>query len=121
VSCDTAGLLGPRKANGDLPDIDFMHPAGGKYIDKVIDVDLPYNGDAPDLGAFEEGEVTVIAGPIRKKISVKTYTSTATEFYTISGRRVFPKGNSMLLKTTLYIIRQSGAAPQRTTMMLHIR
>jgi hypothetical protein len=54
VSIDTAGVRGPRKADGSLPDVDFMHLAqGSDLIDGGTDVGLPYNGAAPDLGYAE--------------------------------------------------------------------
>ena len=59
VSADTAGVRGPRKADGSLPDITFMHLAPGSWlIDAGTALGLPYNGSAPDLGAFETGSVT---------------------------------------------------------------
>lgn len=55
-SLDVDQLLQPRKADGSLPDVDFMHlVSGSDLIDKGVDVGLPYNGSAPDLGAFEFG------------------------------------------------------------------
>ncbi|PTB97304.1 pectate lyase [Marivirga lumbricoides] len=51
---DVNELLSPRKADGSLPDIGFMHlTAGSDLIDKGVDVGLEFNGVAPDLGAFE--------------------------------------------------------------------
>jgi hypothetical protein len=51
---DTAGMRGPRKADGSLPDVGFMHPAAGSdLIDGGTNVGLPFNGGAPDLGCFE--------------------------------------------------------------------
>lgn len=48
------GVDGPRKPDGSLPDISFMHlKPGSRLIDAGIDVRLPFNGRAPDLGAFE--------------------------------------------------------------------
>ncbi|MBE0679713.1 MAG: T9SS type A sorting domain-containing protein [Bacteroidales bacterium] len=53
-SVDPTQLVRPRKPDGTLPDIDFMHlVAGSDLIDTGIDVGLPYLGGAPDLGAFE--------------------------------------------------------------------
>jgi hypothetical protein len=44
----------PRSADGSLPSVDFLRPApGGQLVDKGVDVKLPFNGNAPDLGAFE--------------------------------------------------------------------
>jgi hypothetical protein len=54
VSTDPASAYGPRKTDGSLPDIAFMHlVTGSDLIDGGTDVNLPYNGAAPDLGAFE--------------------------------------------------------------------
>lgn len=50
------GLDGPRKADGSLPDLPNFHLASGSdLIDKGVDVGLPFNGAAPDLGCFETG------------------------------------------------------------------
>ena len=57
-SIDTAGVSGPRKDNGDLPDLPFLKLSQTSgLVDAGIDVGLPYNGKAPDIGAFE-----VVAG-----------------------------------------------------------
>lgn len=48
------GVDGPRKPDGSLPDIAFMHlKPGSRLIDGGIDVRFPFNGRVPDLGAFE--------------------------------------------------------------------
>ena len=54
VSVDSTGLAGPRKADGSLPDLDFLKlsPAS-RAIDAGVDVGLPYYGKAPDLGYSE--------------------------------------------------------------------
>lgn len=47
-------LLSPRKADGSLPDVDFMKLVDGSdLIDQGVEVGLPFNGSAPDVGAFE--------------------------------------------------------------------
>jgi hypothetical protein len=54
ISLDTSVLRGPRKADGSLPDINLLHlVAGSDLIDGGLNVGLPFNGTAPDLGAFE--------------------------------------------------------------------
>jgi len=54
VSVDATQATRPRKADGSLPDITFMHLAqGSQFIDAGVDVGLPFKGLAPDLGAFE--------------------------------------------------------------------
>jgi hypothetical protein len=56
LGLDEADLVKPRKPNGDLPDVPFLHLAPGSgAIDKGVDVGLPFKGRAPDLGAFESG------------------------------------------------------------------
>jgi hypothetical protein len=54
VSIDPSAAYGTRNADGSLPNIAFMRLApGSDLIDEGTDVELPYNGIAPDLGAFE--------------------------------------------------------------------
>ena len=61
VTVDTAGARGPRKADGSLPDITFMHlAAGSRLINAGTIVGLPYSGSAPDLGAFEYETTTSV-------------------------------------------------------------
>jgi len=62
LSIDSAGVRGPRKPDGSLPDVDLLHLAAGSgLIDAGTDVGIPYNGSAPDLGAFETDPVTAVA------------------------------------------------------------
>jgi len=54
ISTSDEGTEGPRKPDGSLPDVDFLHLApGSDLIDAGADVGLPFLGAAPDLGAFE--------------------------------------------------------------------
>jgi glycosyltransferase involved in cell wall biosynthesis len=57
-SLDTTQILAPRQADGSLTEGTFMRLAtGSSLIDAGIDVNLGYNGDAPDLGCYEtDGE-----------------------------------------------------------------
>jgi MYXO-CTERM domain-containing protein len=58
VSTSDAGVLGPRQADGSLPNVDYLKlKAGSPLIDKGTDVMLPFVGSAPDLGADEFGAV----------------------------------------------------------------
>ncbi len=53
-SINVEELLAPRKADGSLPKVSFMHlVASSELIDKGVDVGLDFTGAAPDLGAFE--------------------------------------------------------------------
>ena len=124
VSIDTAGMYGPRKADGSLPDVKFMHlAAGSKLIDKGTDVGLPYTGAAPDLGAFEYGSVSVAPSQtaFHPNIAVRTGTELKLEgfsrsgspgmansriaLYTITGQRIYPSGrnNGAGLRPGVYI------------------
>jgi hypothetical protein len=52
----TGAAVGPRQADGSLPAIDFLKLAPGSHlIDAGVNVGLPYNGLAPDVGWFESG------------------------------------------------------------------
>lgn len=62
-SIDTTGMDGPRQADGSLPIVPFMRlVAGSDLIDKGTNISLPFNGAAPDLGAYETGGVMPGAG-----------------------------------------------------------
>ena len=61
LSLDTTGVRGPRKANGSLPDVPFLHlSATSRLIDAGTNVGLPFVGNAPDIGAFEYGATTAV-------------------------------------------------------------
>jgi hypothetical protein len=57
LSLDESQLTAPRKPDGSLPDISFMHlRTGSQFIDKGQDLGFPFKGKAPDLGCFESGQ-----------------------------------------------------------------
>lgn len=73
VSVDPAAAYGPRQFDGSLPDITFMHlAAGSDLIDGGTDVGLPYNGSAPDLGAFEYIAVNDTSAPTPNPMTFAT-------------------------------------------------
>jgi hypothetical protein len=54
TSVSTSGWDAPRRSNGALPVLPYLRLADNStLIDKGTDVGLPYDGKAPDLGAFE--------------------------------------------------------------------
>jgi hypothetical protein len=54
LSVTPTGVDGPRQSDGSLPELDFLRLApGSDLIDAGVDVGLPFQGSAPDLGAFE--------------------------------------------------------------------
>ncbi len=66
ISIDTIGVSSPRKPDGSLPDIQFMHLAqGSDLIDAGTDIGLQFFGTAPDLGAFESGTISSVKDQIK--------------------------------------------------------
>lgn len=60
TSLDIEQLKGARKTDGSLPDITFMQlVTDSDLIDKGVDIGLPFNGTAPDLGAFESAALSI--------------------------------------------------------------
>ena len=54
LSVSDEGFMGPRRADGSLPDLNFMKLSNNsQMIDRGTTVGLPYNETAPDLGAYE--------------------------------------------------------------------
>lgn len=54
ISVDTTGMTGARQSDGSLPEINFGKLAqGSDLINAGVDVGLPFNGGAPDMGWFE--------------------------------------------------------------------
>ena len=78
-SIDTAGIYGPRKADGSLPDLKFMKLVkGSDLIDKGTKLsDIPYNGSSPDLGAYEYGDVITGISEENSRLS-RSYANTKT-------------------------------------------
>ncbi len=71
ISIDTTGVSGPRKADGSLPDINFMKlRKGSAFIDAGTDVGLPYSGKAPDLGAFEYVEASSVNHALPDNVAI---------------------------------------------------
>lgn len=53
-SLDEKQLLGPRLSDGGLPMIPFLKPTADSPLhDAGVDVGLPFEGDAPEIGAVE--------------------------------------------------------------------
>ena len=54
LSADTTWAVAPRRDDGSLPETPFMRPVpGGRLADQGADIGEPFQGNAPDLGAFE--------------------------------------------------------------------
>lgn len=64
LTTDTTGISGPRQANGDLPNLNFLKLASSsKLINAGTNIGIAFSGSAPDLGAFEYGGSTIDATP----------------------------------------------------------
>jgi parallel beta helix pectate lyase-like protein len=64
VSLDFSGAAGLRNADGSLPTINFLKLApGSDLIDKGVNVGIAFAGSAPDLGAFEYINSSVLQAP----------------------------------------------------------
>ena len=54
ASVSDRDFMGPRNPDGSLPALDFMKLSpNSRMIDAGTDVGTPFNGSAPDLGAYE--------------------------------------------------------------------
>jgi uncharacterized repeat protein (TIGR02059 family) len=74
ASLNSAEAKRARGADGSLPSITYLHLASAsKLVDAGISVNLPYNGKAPDLGAFETGSGSAVT------VLVPVYTSSIVE------------------------------------------
>ncbi|MEJ5350328.1 MAG: T9SS type A sorting domain-containing protein [Melioribacteraceae bacterium] len=100
ISIDPTEAFGPRKEDGSLPDIKFLHlSSNSQFIDAGVDVGLPFIGTAPDLGAFES---SYIINSVESEIVKKDFQlyqnfpnpfnpSTAIKFY-------IPKSNNVRIR-----------------------
>lgn len=60
VSVSSVGMDGARGSDGSLPVTNFLRLADGSdLIDAGVNVGIPYNGSAPDIGAFEKSATQV--------------------------------------------------------------
>lgn len=58
LSVDHTQMLLPRKEDGSLPDITFMHLApGSELIDAGTNIGFQFRGQSPDLGCFESAGI----------------------------------------------------------------
>ena len=113
VSLDVSQLANPRQADGSLPIITaFTLAAGSDLINAGTNVGLPYNGSAPDIGAFEYGgtvsttDTTPPTVPTNLSASGTTQTQTtlswtaATDAVGVTGYKVYRNGTQVGTTTT---------------------
>lgn len=96
INLDGTQLTRSRKANGSLPDIDFLHlKPGSDLIDSGSKVGLPYGGSSPDLGAFELYSGTSAPLPVYISSSIYKDTPTVLEMtYNLSLNNLLPAASA---------------------------
>jgi len=91
MSVSDAEWNGPRNPDGSLPDISFLKlKADSKFIDKGVDVGIPFTGSAPDLGAYEFGMTTALAPQMKAQRGITPLcllSVSAQGQFDLSGRR----------------------------------
>jgi hypothetical protein len=109
LSIDTAGVSGPRKEDGSLPDVNFLKLAkGSDLIDKGVEIGLSFTGKAPDIGAFEYSDKVVTILQSGNDFAAQPFTihppassKSVLEPYDLSGRRIlnstFRKSSSCIM------------------------
>lgn len=113
LSIDTAGVSGPRKDDGSLPDVNFLRLAkGSDLIDKGIDIGLSFLGKAPDIGAFEYNVAAVAIIQSGNDFTAQPFTIHPPVFnnsepvlFDLSGRRLL---NNVFQKSASYIVSAPG-------------
>jgi hypothetical protein len=70
ISLDTTGVRGPRKSDGSLPEVTFMHlnPASQLVDAGTVIPGRLYLGTAPDLGAFENGLILGLKNEVNHQV-----------------------------------------------------
>ena len=75
ASVNSVGMDGPRQADGNLPELNFLHlKTGSALIDKGVNVGIAYAGNAPDVGAFETSLTSTPSIPIFINSSIENAT-----------------------------------------------
>jgi len=91
VSISIQEATAPRKSDGTLPDITFMHlKPGSDLIDAGLEVGLPFNGAKPDLGCFETSVLTADLTSDLVELGVSIYPNPTTGILYIIGKEGFP-------------------------------
>ncbi len=122
VSLDWREMLRPRKADGSLPDIDFMKPVStSKLIDAGSTITgLPYSGSAPDIGWFEtsSGSITP-AIPAYLNSSIENVTPARLEMnYSLTLANIVPATSSFTVRVNSVVRSVSSVTISGTKVLL---
>jgi hypothetical protein len=97
-SVDPASAMGPRKADGSLPDIAFMHlKSGSGLIDAgTVIQGVSYGGSKPDLGCFETGVKVATLAPASASFASFAFPQLRgaenVSLFSLSGKKVMDAG-----------------------------
>ncbi len=98
ISIDSAGISGPRKADGSLPDLNgFMELSSNSIlIDAGINVGFPFFGTKPDLGCLEYvGEAGISPVPEYLGSTVENATPSRLEItYSLTLANIVPAASA---------------------------
>jgi len=93
MSTDTTGVRNTRQANGTLPNLNFLKfSSSSDLIDAGLNIGLPFNGTAPDRGAYEFGVALPNQTPTANAGTDKTITL-PTNSITQTGSGTDPDGS----------------------------
>jgi uncharacterized repeat protein (TIGR02059 family) len=120
-SIDGSQLALPRKADGSLPDISFLHLVSGSHlIDAGVDVGIPFSGNAPDLGPFESQSGSTATIPVFGSAAIENATPALLEMtYNTTLANVVPAASAFIVKVnsvarTVNTVTISGVKVQLT-------
>jgi hypothetical protein len=109
VSLDHTQMLAPRKADGSLPDITFMHlKEGSDLVDTGTDIGLPFKGTLPDLGCFESDFTVSVTDGVVSEASFTIYPN--------PSQGVFRLKSANLGNGTVKVFNQMGNLVMEKTM-----
>ncbi|NMC37085.1 MAG: hypothetical protein GYA41_02045 [Bacteroidales bacterium] len=97
LSLDPSGANGSRQSDGSLPYIEFLRLApGSDLIDAGVYVDLDYEGNGPDIGAFESGMSSgTLDSPVFSGAQIQNGSPSVIELsYNISLANIIPSLSS---------------------------
>lgn len=107
------GAFGPRQADGSLPDIDFLKLSPkSQFIDKGVNVKLPYEGKAPDLGAYEYKAYVepVVSSSSSSAISSSSSSSSSDSVEPASSSSSVESGSSIESSSSMNDVLNSSAS-----------
>lgn len=106
ISTDTTGAILQRDRAGNLILKNFLQLSQNSFmIDKGTDVGLPYNGKAPDIGAFESNYIT--------SVSINSESVKLTDNFIIYPNPLVSSKNGSAYLTILYQLPEDNQKAER--------